>query len=142
MGFTYASVLPARDAGPDTDVDTSEEVTVYDLPIVNGTIEARADDDDWTLVLYNAHEKGGQCGGSSIETKSGGSASSCFSAAAKALCANFKVDTGVASCTVDFDGSKCGGKDKGHIKVDEGKEKRGYNLKDDVKFVQVSCKKK
>lgn len=141
FGFTFAHVLPARDASTDL-TDADEDVTKVDISVVNGTAIAAGDDDEWTLVLYNAHEKGGQCGGASVETKKGGSAKSCFQSAAKAVCADFSVDAGVASCTAKFDGSKCGGDNKGDITVKTSKKKRGYDLKDDVKFVQVSCKKK
>ncbi|OIW26468.1 hypothetical protein CONLIGDRAFT_646635 [Coniochaeta ligniaria NRRL 30616] len=114
-------------------------VSYSDAPTTNITLSQRADD-EWVLVQYNAGASGGQCGGTDTPT-TGSALSTCVNKITGGLCIDFSLgsSTGIASCTVKFDGSKCGGTSGGSTSVDNGKSVKGYNIGDDVKFIEVDC---
>ncbi|KFY25367.1 hypothetical protein V491_01779 [Pseudogymnoascus sp. VKM F-3775] len=99
-------------------------------------------DDEWTLVLYNAGESGGQCGGTS--TSQSGGADSCVSIPSGKFCADVKVTAGlpnIAACAFNFkyDGAGCNGESARREVVGIGADSNGIPLTDDVKFVSISC---
>ncbi|KAK1753254.1 hypothetical protein QBC47DRAFT_363063 [Echria macrotheca] len=91
-------------------------------------------DDEWTLVLYNAHKKGGQCGGTG-ETRSGDS-DRCEDITNK-KCADISVNAnvGIASCSFSFKSESCSGPRKNYSVVQGGTDQNGVDLDDDVKFL-------
>ncbi|KAK0657910.1 hypothetical protein B0T16DRAFT_488960 [Cercophora newfieldiana] len=97
-------------------------------------------EEEWTLVLYNEHKKGGQCGGQS-ETKTGDS-DQCLDITNK-KCVDIKVNpnVGIASCSFGFKAESCSGPRKNYEVVQGGSshDKNGVDLNDEVKFVSVTC---
>ena len=93
-------------------------------------------------MQYNAGASGGQCGGTDTPT-TGTALSTCINKITGGLCVDFSLgsSTGLARCTVKFDGSKCGGTSGGSTTVESGKNTRGYEIGDDVKFIEVDCEK-
>lgn len=104
----------------------------------DGTVTARADDEEWTLVLFDNNKSGGQCGGTS-QTVSGTSSGGCKEFKSS-MCANIKVNVGVASCDFQFNTQGCSLGNKKDITVQGGQDSNGVNLNADVRFVSVSCK--
>lgn len=92
------------------------------------------------MVLYNQHENGGQCGGTS--TTNGGSGGVCRNIAGK-YCADLKVaiNAGIASCTFNFvkNGDCNSGTIESTTTVAAGQDSNGVDLSDQVQFVEVGC---
>lgn len=119
----------------------SNAVAAVEAVPVEGVVVPRQED-EWTLVLYNEGENGGQCGGTS-EEHSGGSGVCLGWQTATKLCADLKVaaNVGIASCSFSFkyDGDNCSGANDKTETVSAGEDSNGVSLTDDVKFVSITC---
>ncbi|KAK7744744.1 hypothetical protein SLS62_010046 [Diatrype stigma] len=97
-------------------------------------------DEEWTMVLYNEHKNGGQCGGTSTPVSGNGGV--CRNIVGK-YCADLKVavSTGIASCTFNFvkNGDCNSGTIESEQTVQAGKDSNGVDLSGDVQFVSVGC---
>ncbi|KAK9421870.1 putative AA1-like domain-containing protein [Seiridium unicorne] len=103
----------------------------------DGTVVARADDEEWTVVIFSEVAAGGQCGGTSQEV-GGGSSGGCKEFKSS-MCANIKVNAGIASCDFKFNAEGCNLGQKKDLTVQGGKDSNDVNLDADVRFVSVSC---
>jgi hypothetical protein len=97
-------------------------------------------DDEWTMVIFNGAESGGQCGGTEILTTSASGTQSCTTLSQLASCAKISVgiNTPIISCKFDFDGSACPA--GGHAPAANLKPGGSATVSvPDVKFVGVFC---
>ncbi|KAK9769680.1 putative AA1-like domain-containing protein, partial [Seiridium cardinale] len=102
----------------------------------DGTVVARADDEEWTVVIFSENESGGQCGGTSQQV-AGGSSGGCKEFKSS-MCANIKVNAGIASCDFKFNAEGCSLGQKKDLTVQGGKDSNGVNLNADAALANPS----
>ncbi|KAK2763324.1 hypothetical protein FQN54_009960 [Arachnomyces sp. PD_36] len=142
--YALLSVAPLISQGfalPQPEIGNNAVAAVTAVPVDAAVVPRQSD--EWTLVLYNEGENGGQCGGTSEEHTGGSGVCLGWQTATK-LCADLKVtaNLGIASCSFSFkyDGDNCSGDNSKTETVEAGKDSNGVPLTDDVKFVSIECK--
>jgi hypothetical protein len=113
--------------------DASNAVESVSFPRDNDILHKRGD--EWVMVLYNEHKKGGQCGGSS--RKVSGNGDSCVDIK-DALCVNLKADASIGSVAFSWKRDSCKGDQVKFDVVQGGKDLNGVDLDDKIQFVVVT----
>ncbi|KAF7588965.1 hypothetical protein BBP40_004967 [Aspergillus hancockii] len=135
--LTLLNALPCLVSGHAIPVSDAVFPNDLVLPTVDHKLSPRADG-GWGLVIYDAHRKGQQCGGSYQGIKGTSGSGQCLRLKQTA-CAKVIIDKGWFNCEFDWAGNNCGDV-KTTTKIDLGTEEV-VGLPDVVKFVTVKCSK-
>jgi hypothetical protein len=120
------------------EVVESNSTEIYQVSPLGKRI-ALAPADEWTLVLYDNKNSGGQCGGTSVSAKGTG-AGSCLTWDGVKACANIKVTVGaLVACVFDFKKESCEGATVTEQITEAGFDDNNVALDATVRFVSVKC---
>lgn len=133
--FILLTALPYQAASlalPDPAATTDVKVT--DSP--DDSLFELLADDEWLMVLYNEHEDGGQCGGTSRKVSGNGGA--CIKVQDD-KCVDLKAAVSVASIGFSWKSkAECKGDQVKYSVVQGGTDNNGVDLEDEIKFVAIS----
>lgn len=122
-------------AVPSEKFDTVQPIELFPD---DGTPVARADDEEWLMVLWSKPDGEAQCGGT--YTQDNGVGSACKSLIGTgAWCVDLAVRTGVCDFKFKADGKSCSGEVKKEVTVEAQKDSNGIPLDADFKFVSIEC---
>ena len=96
--FSFLAVVNCLTVPPRSPSTNDTLITADALAAVPALVKR---DDEWTMVLYNEHKKGSQCGGTS-SAKSGDSDQCLDITSKKCVDLSVKRDLGIADCTFNF----------------------------------------